>query len=104
MNVEDEATFEFETSFTMKLGSYGFPINTVASLTHANEPLTVIAFGGLSSEIQILIRCMDQVRQASLMHARFIYFPPLCPALHLDCTKACLYVNFKKQQPKWYLS
>lgn len=57
MCVEGSPPSGFGTSLVMNLGSYDTPINTVASIAHNSLPLTLVAFAGISSEIQILARC-----------------------------------------------
>lgn len=57
MEVETEFSDSFSTLVVMTLGSYHFPINTVDSLTHPSLPLTVIAFGGLTSSVHVIARC-----------------------------------------------
>lgn len=65
MEVEGQSptldSVSLETSVVMTIGTYDCAINTVASVTHATTPLTLLAFGGLSTEIQILARCMHLV-------------------------------------------
>jgi len=62
MQVEGDK--KWETSVALKVFGSDYPVNAISSITHPSLPLSVVAFAGISTEIQFMIRCESFFRNS----------------------------------------